>query len=62
MGDKINPCQFCGFAWKDYCSSERRQECIELYRQKKEQFEQKEGGKENEYRGAKTKAAATAKI
>ncbi len=43
MGNEINPCISCGFDWKDFCSPERRQECIELYRQGKGQFAEGEG-------------------
>lgn len=38
MKTDTNPCMYCEFDWKDYCSPERRQECIELYRQRKGQF------------------------
>lgn len=45
MDNKINPCLYCRFDWKDYCSDEKRQECIEIYKQKKKQIA--EGGIEN---------------
>jgi hypothetical protein len=27
--EKQNPCLACYFDWKDYCSEEKRKECIE---------------------------------
>ncbi len=43
MNTDINPCLSCDFGWKDYCSPDKRQECIEIYRQQKGKFAEGEG-------------------
>lgn len=38
MENKLNPCIYCGFDWKDYCSDGKKQECIELYKREEGPF------------------------